>query len=200
MEWAELDHITGKRHAGQVKAFLSQQTDTFRVPYGKSTEDFPRRSIIVGSTNRESGFLVDDTGNRRFWVVPVTVPQMIEVDELLIQRDALWAGAVAAYKAGERNFLSHDTAKQVEAENATYLVESPWLAPIREWLNRPVNAAKPVTTEQLLTEAVGKPVERQSRADQMQVASILRDMGATRKRQMFGGTQKWVYCLPQRVG
>lgn len=200
MEWAELDHITGKRHAGQVKAFLSQQTDTFRVPYGKTTEDFPRRSIIVGSTNRESGFLVDDTGNRRFWVIPVTVPQMIEVDELLIQRDAIWAGAVAAYKAGDRNFLSNDAAKQVESENATYLVESPWLAPIREWLNRPINAGNPVTTEQLLTEAVGKPVERQSRADQMQVASILRDMGATRKRQLFAGAQKWVYCLPEREG
>jgi predicted P-loop ATPase len=60
-------------HAGQVKAFLSSQsTDTFRVPYGKATEDFPRRCIIVGSTNRDSGFLVDDTGNRRFWVIPVT--------------------------------------------------------------------------------------------------------------------------------
>ena len=71
MEWAELDHITNKRHAGQVKAFLSQSTDMFRVPYGKTTEAFPRRGIIVGSTNRTDGFLVDDTGNRRFWVIPV---------------------------------------------------------------------------------------------------------------------------------
>ena len=44
----ELDHITNKRHAGQVKAFLSQSTDMFRVPYGKATEAFPRRGIIVG--------------------------------------------------------------------------------------------------------------------------------------------------------
>jgi hypothetical protein len=72
MEWAELDHVTGKKHAGQVKAFLSQSTDMFRVPYGKATEAFPRRCIIVGSTNRDSGFLVDETGNRRFWVIPVT--------------------------------------------------------------------------------------------------------------------------------
>ena len=64
MEWAELDHITNKRHARQVKAFLSQSTDMFRVPYGKTTEAFPRRGIIVGSTNRTDGFLVDDTGNR----------------------------------------------------------------------------------------------------------------------------------------
>ena len=81
MEWAELDHITNKRHAGQVKAFLSQSTDMFRVPYGKATEAFPRRGIIVGSTNRDE-FLVDDTGNRRFWVIPVeaTHSKPIDVD------------------------------------------------------------------------------------------------------------------------
>jgi hypothetical protein len=56
MEWAELDHITGRKHAGQVKAFLTQQTDLFRAPYKRSTEAFPRRSVIVGSTNRDTGF------------------------------------------------------------------------------------------------------------------------------------------------
>ena len=25
--------------------------------------------IIVGSTNRHDGFLVDETGNRRFWII-----------------------------------------------------------------------------------------------------------------------------------
>ena len=98
MEWAELDHITNKRHAGQVKAFLSQSTDMFRVPYGKSTEAFPRRGIIVGSTNRTDGFLVDDTGNRRFWVIPVkaTHKNPIDVDGLMKEVDAIWASAVHA--------------------------------------------------------------------------------------------------------
>jgi hypothetical protein len=41
MEWAELDHIMGRKHAGQVKAFLSQATDLYRVPYGKATQSFP---------------------------------------------------------------------------------------------------------------------------------------------------------------
>ena len=38
MEWAELDHITNRKHAGQVKAFLSQAVDLLRVPYGKAVE------------------------------------------------------------------------------------------------------------------------------------------------------------------
>jgi len=196
MEWAELDHITGKRHAGQVKAFLSQQIDTFRVPYGKGTEDFPRRGIIVGSTNRETGFLVDDTGNRRFWVVPVAVVDMIEVDDLLLKRDAIWAAAVLAYRSGVANHLPAELEKQVAADNANYQVESPWLAPVREWIASPRNAGCPITTEILLTDAIGKPVERQSRADQMQVASICYQLGLKKRRKTVNGVQKWVFCQP----
>jgi hypothetical protein len=198
MEWAELDHVTGKRHAGQIKAFLSQCTDLFRVPYGKATEAFPRRSIIVGSTNRDSGFLVDDTGNRRFWVIPVTctLAKPIDVPNLLLERDAIWSAAVAAYRAGESNELAMVHQNAVEAENATYLIESPWQAPIEAWLTKPSSSIKPITVDLLLTEAIAKPVERQTRADQMQVASILRELGFVKKRQRVDGVLKWIYFQP----
>ena len=47
-----------------------------------------------------------------------------------------------------------------------------------------------------MTEAIGKPVERQGRADQMQVASILRDLGYEKKRAWLEGRNKWVFVLP----
>ena len=199
MEWAELDHITNKKHAGQVKAFLSQCTDLFRVPYGKATEAFPRRCIIVGSTNRDSGFLVDETGNRRFWVIPVscTISNPIDVPNLLLERDAIWSAAVAAYKAGESNELGVQHQAAVEAENVTYLIESPWRAPIEKWLLKPSNHGRPITSEILLNEAILKPIERQTRGDQMQVASILRDIGLKKRRQMIDGAQKWVFFQPR---
>jgi predicted P-loop ATPase len=196
MEWAELDYITGKRHAGQVKAFLSQQTDTFRVPYGKTTEEFPRRGIIVGSTNKDTGFLIDDTGNRRFWVIPTSVPDMIDIDGLLLERDAIWSAAVHAYRSGASNHLSRELNQKVETENSAYLVDSPWLLPVRDWINAPRNAGAVITTELLLTEAIGKPIERQSRADQMQVASILRSMGLEKRRKRLDGAAKWVWFQP----
>ena len=196
MEWAELDHITGRKHAGQVKAFLTQQTDMFRAPYQRATEAFPRRSIIVGSTNRDTGFLVDDTGNRRFWVIPVTTAPHIPVDGLLLERDAIWSAAVAAYRAGEPNHLTSEHAQQVDRENETYLVDSPWKAAIQEWLASPRNAGRHVTSELLLSEAISKPVERQARADQMQVASIMRDLGFEKKRAWLEGRNKWVFVQP----
>jgi len=194
MEWSELDHLTGRKHAGQIKAFLTQQTDLFRAPYQRSTESYPRRSIIVGSTNRDTGFLVDDTGNRRFWVIPVTTAPFIPVDGLLLERDAIWSAAVAAYRAGEPNHLTRDHAALVDRENETYLVDSPWKSAIQEWITR--NLGRPITSELILTEAIGKPVERQGRADQMQVASILRDLGYEKKRAWLEGRNKWVFVLP----
>ena len=198
MEWAELDHITGRKHAGQVKAFLTQQTDMFRAPYQRTTESYPRRSIIVGSTNRDTGFLVDDTGNRRFWVIPVTAAPHIPVDGLLLERDAIWSAAVAAYRAGEPNHLGAEHAQQVDQENESYLVDSPWKAAIQEWLGAPLNHGRPITSELLLTEAISKPVERQGRADQMQVASILRELGFEKKRSWLEGRHKWVFVQPQK--
>ena len=197
MEWAELDHITGRKHAGQVKAFLTQQTDMFRAPYQRATEAFPRRSIIVGSTNRDTGFLVDDTGNRRFWVIPVTAAPHIPVDGLLLERDAIWSAAVAAYRAGEPNHLGSEHSNQVDRENESYLVDSPWKAAIQEWLASPRNHGRPITSELLLSEAISKPVERQGRADQMQVASIMRDLGYEKKRAWLEGRNKWVFVQPQ---
>jgi predicted P-loop ATPase len=198
MEWAELDAIVSKKHAGQIKGFLSQSTDLFRVPYGKATEAFPRRGIIVGSTNRDSGFLVDETGNRRFWVIPVTctLQNPIDVPNLLIERDAIWAAAVAAYRAGETSILTIDQESQVQTENTTYLVESPWVAPIDAWLRAPHNRPKVITTGLLLAEAIQKPIERQTRSDQMQVGNILRDLGYVRKRTTVDGCLKWVFFLP----
>ena len=53
--------------------------------------------------------------------------------------------------------------------------------------------ASSVLTEAILTEAILKPIERQTRGDQMQVASILRDLGLVKKRRGEKTSRKWVY-------
>jgi len=198
MEWAELDHIMGRKHAGQVKAFLSQATDLFRVPYGKATESFPRRGIIVGSTNRSTGFLVDDTGNRRFWVIPTTRTETDPIDTptLMAERDAIWSAAVHAYRAGEVNYLPAELANEVSRENEAYQVENPWKAPIADWLNEARNQGVELTSETILGKAIAKPTERQTRVDQMQVAAIMREMGYAKVRRSIAGVQRWVFVKP----
>ena len=101
---------------------------------------------------------------------------------------------MAAYKAGETSELGVEHQAAVETENATYLVESPWSAPIQRWLA--LNLGRAITSEVLLNEAILKPIERQTRSDQMQVASILRELGYRKRRQTIDGSQKWVFFQP----
>ena len=195
MEWSEIDGVTSRKHAGVVKAFLSRATDLLRVPYGKAVEEWPRRGIIVGSTNKESGLLIDDTGNRRFNIVPCTA-KSIDLDSLQLERDSLWSGAVHAFKNNEAHYLSFEQENQIEKENLTYMVDSPWLSVITNYLNDPANAVKDITIELLLSDAVEKPIERQTKSDIMTVSSILKSLHYERKRKRVMGTPKWVWFLP----
>ena len=102
MEWAELEAITNKKMAGDIKSFLSQSTDVYRVPYGKVAEKFKRRGIIVGTSNKTDGFLVDETGNRRFWCIKTSrsILDPIDCEGLLEERDAIWSAACSLYDHG----------------------------------------------------------------------------------------------------
>ena len=195
MEWAELDSITSRKHAGHIKSFLSRATDFLRVPYGKAVEEWPRSGIIVGSSNKESGLLFDDTGNRRFHVIPCTATS-IDLDSLQLERDAIWSASVAAWKNKESHFLTFEQENLIEKENLGYMVDSPWLTVINQWLNNPTNQIKDVTIELLLTDAIEKPVERQTKSDTMTVSSILRSLKYERKKKRVEGTPKWVWNPP----
>ena len=52
---------------------------------------------------------------------------------------------------------------------------------------------KDITTELLLSEAVEKPVERQTKRDMMTVSQILRSLKYDRKKKRVMGTPKWVW-------
>ena len=195
MEWAELEAITNKKMAGDIKSFLSQSTDVYRVPYGKVAEKFKRRGIIVGTSNRQDGFLVDETGNRRFWCVVTTktIDNPIDCEALLDQRDAIWSAACALYDhgKGENLLLSKENQITVNEENKQYIIDNPWKTVIQDYVQR--NSGRELTTELVLTEAIEKPVERQNRYDQMQCANILKELGFEKRRRGGRAGRKWVY-------
>jgi len=117
----ELGEMAGmkKTDVETVKSFLSRVDDKYRASYGLNVESHPRQCVIVGSTNTESGFLRDITGNRRFWPVRVNgqsikKPWQITVGEVT----QIWAEAVASYKAGERLYLEGDVAAMAVSEQA----------------------------------------------------------------------------------
>ncbi len=204
MEWAELEAITNKKMAGDIKSFLSQSTDVYRVPYGKVAEKFKRRGIIVGTSNKTDGFLVDETGNRRFWCIKTSrsILDPIDCEGLLEERDAIWSAACSLYDHGngENLLLSKENQIIVNEENKEYIIDNPWKTVIQEFIDKPQNHKRELTTEVVLTEAIEKPVERQNRYDQMQCANILKELGYEKRRRGGRDSRKWVYIRDiQRV-
>ncbi len=91
----------------QVKAFITKQVDAYRGAYCTSVEPHPRQCVFCGTTN-ETHFLKGETGNRRFWVMPVDAKYRRRHDfrrAIEADRDQLWAEAVRRYRDGEELFL-----------------------------------------------------------------------------------------------
>lgn len=187
-ELAELENVVTGRAESRLKAWMTSTHDTFRIPYGKAVVSKPRAVVVCGTTNREQ-FLTDDTGSRRFWIVPVR--QRIPTTLLEQMRDQLWAEAVAAAEAGEQWWLSDEMAAVVEQANVEHHEDDPWIGPVAQWIASP--SVREVTTSELLTHALKLEVPRQDRAAQMRVGRVLKKLGWDRQKRRTGSATTWVY-------
>lgn len=176
IEWGEIEHVTGRRHAGEIKGFLSKRVDQYRPPYGRATIETPRACVFVGSTN-QAQFLEDETGSRRFWVVDVGE---VDAETLATWRDQLWAEAVALLESGERWWLeaNEDLVREERAER--HRVSDPWEPVLREWIRQqPQNEH---TSAEVLSNCLSVPRERQSKAVEMRLSAVLKTCGAERRK------------------
>lgn len=92
IEAAELAGM-GKRSSEQLKAMLSRSFDKGRAAYGRISEQRDRQCVFFATHNPDKGanqYLMDQTGNRRFW--PVECGK-IDLEALKRDRDQLWAEA-----------------------------------------------------------------------------------------------------------
>lgn len=185
VEWGELEAVFRRKDIAAIKAFLSTDIDTIRKPYGRKPEAMPRRSIIVGSTN-QSEFLVDSTGNRRFWVVPVK--KQIDIARLKRERDLIWASAVTLYKQGHLWYLHGAIEVQAERVAEAYTTDDPWLDKVRKILRDRTS----ITTGEILDE-LDIDNAQQTKAVQMRVSDLLRSLDWEVNRKYVDGKQLRVW-------
>lgn len=176
-EMGELESHTGKRSAGHMKNLITITTDNFRAPYGKNNEPHRRGSVFCGTVNEDS-FLRDETGNRRYWVVPIEGTDPLDRDGLVAARDGIWKAAVAAYRAGELPMLTRAQEALSEIQNETFTHSDPWLEMLKTAIES--NACMwqmPFSTAEALEAAGLKQREQITRADATRLAPLLRQMG-----------------------
>lgn len=186
-ELAEIDSFSKKDQA-RIKALISSPVDRFRPAYGRNVVDAPRRTVFIGTTNRQD-FLADPTGSRRFW--PVTVGA-IDLPALRQDRDQLWAEAVESYRAGERWWLDLDESAVLAEASEGYQGDDPWRARVVEYCA----TRKSVAVVDVLFDALDRPAGTTSKLDEQRVAVILRDLGYDRKREMKSGHRITVWEKP----
>lgn len=174
-EWGEIEQITGRAHAGKVKAFVTSQVDSFRPPFARTVSAYDRANVIVGSTN-EDQFLNDATGSRRFWVVRVN--GRIDLDTLAAERDQLWAEAVHAFRAGDPWWLSGEAEGLRSESSEDFRVSDPWEDAVSTWIDtRTPDSPKTFTTRQILTTALSVRLEDQTQAAANRVAAVMKKLG-----------------------
>lgn len=174
VELAELESLRRAKDATAIKAHITSAVDTYRASYGRFVQDVPRTYLFIGSTNQDE-FLVDETGNRRFW--PVRVGK-IEIGFAEEQRDQIWAEAVHAFSQGERWWLSTEEESLLDTAHEQHRIRDAWEVPILAWANSQLG---PFTTADVLAKAVEKAVGQWTRQDEMRVSAVLKANSWVRK-------------------
>jgi len=174
-EAAELDYMTSRKESGLIKGLLSSAVDTFLAPYGRFIEAHPRRSIMVGTCNRDD-FLRDATGHRRFLVIETG---QIDCDRIEADRDRIWRAAVRAYQEGEPAFLSAEDQEASNQRNKSFELENPFEASVGHWLRFGV-----IPNDQFTFDECLKGIDRCNlpHTDRHHVKEALKEHGCTPPR------------------
>lgn len=130
-EIAELRGIN-TRDMEAIKAWVSRQREEWVPKYLEFSQTFPRRLVLVGTSNQEE-FLADETGNRRW--LPITVGAQQDRAGIIRDRDQLWAEAARLYD--QAGVLWQDAEMRAKAEHGQYEIQDAWLETVREWLFDP---------------------------------------------------------------
>lgn len=192
----ELGEMRGmdKRGISDVRVTISTRADRNRGLFREHYVTLLRRCGFIGTSNSETP-LTDTEGNRRW--LPMTIPD--ETDGKFIaqgisdEKDQLWAEAVAVFKqegiAWERaEMLAKSILGDYEVKDDV------WVSCISEWLETEtvelgdtsgINNGQrvPLTSKDLLVEAIGFKAPQVKRGDEMRVAKIMKDLGY-KKRQL----------------
>ena len=175
-----------KKESENIKCFLSSQKEIERGAYARNPEELKRRFIFCGTTNKDE-FLKDESGNRRYWIVPVKM--VIDVDYIENNRDQLWAEAKQLFLNGEKHYL--DSNDETDELNEAYLETDAWLSDIEEYI-----ASHPKQHYRLndFYLALNIQTEDKNTQNQRRITKILKNLGYSNVQKKMNGenTKVWI--------
>jgi len=183
VEIGELDS-SFKKDIARLKGFLTSDRDKVRRPYGRSDSEYPRRTVFCATVN-EDNFLVDSTGNSRWWTIPVTAINYnhgIDMQQVFAQlKTELDAGAMWWLSPEQEALLeSHNKKHRAVSVIRENILEALDLERVNE------NGLPAMTATQVLQRMY---IKSPTNAQCKECAGILRELLGEHKR--IQGINKW---------
>jgi putative DNA primase/helicase len=195
-----IDHLIGeigeldssfRRDMARLKGFLTSGTDKVRRPYGRVTAEYQRRTVFYATVNA-SDFLVDETGNSRWWTIPV---ERLDYNHG-IDMQQVFAQCVALLKQGEIWWLLPDEEQMLERQNSQHrsfsLVRDRLTAIVDPAISNVSSCDTYTATDILIAAGFEHPTNGQAK----EAAGYLREWFGDSKR--INGRDKW--RIPVRPG
>lgn len=182
-EIGELDSSL-RKDVARLKGFLTREQDNLRRPYAKGESKYGRRTVFCATVNAFD-FLVDRTGNTRWWTLPV---EKINYQHS-IDTQQLFAELATHYHSGEQWWLTKEEEMLLEQCNRDHQSISAIQEILMEYLDLNLKGDeknKNMSNREILSMiGMDKPTNTQFKES----AAILRDLiGEPTK---INGTLKW---------
>jgi len=114
VEIGELDS-SFRKDIARLKGFLTSDRDKIRRPYGRAESEYARKTVFAATVN-DDNFLVDTTGNSRWWVIPV-----IKINYAhWIDMQQVFAQLAVEFHRGEPWWLTQEEERLLEVQNKTH--------------------------------------------------------------------------------
>jgi putative DNA primase/helicase len=193
VELGELDATFKKAEVSQLKAFVTKDRDMLRAAYAKRESRFVRRTVFFGSVN-EKEFLVDPTGNRRYWTIQVE--DVISNHGLDMQQ--IWAEAYDLFRQGESWYLTKEEDALLKRYNEDFQMVDPVEEKITfkyDWDLKDIDRRGVWKTATQVLEEIG--VDRPTRADRNRAAAVIRTLNGDRAKRT--GEGRFLLIGPERL-
>ena len=117
VELGELEATFKKADINKLKSFITSPTDVVRLPWARKLSNFPRRTVFCASVN-QAEFLVDTTGNSRWWCLPcksIDYKHGIDAQQLWAQVFSLYSQAPVWWLGREEEERLNEICRYFEA-------------------------------------------------------------------------------------
>lgn len=176
IEMSEMLALKSAKSIEDLKAFITRQSDTYRVPYAKFSITAKRQSVFCGTSNNYDFMPDDKTGNRRFLpLVSTKEPEVHPLEneyETRLFVNSAWAEAMEIYRNGKyKTILSGGLNKHLKDLQRDLMPEDTKVGVIQEWLDN--YSGDRVCSLMLYKEALGNPYDEPEQKEISAINSIM---------------------------